>query len=114
MGVDVRTIYMEDGIRGTAISVWVNTNACAWYDDPDCTCSNFERLIKSEFYYDMKETTFWNVKVTEGMDFVAVVVPDQYIAINTKTFNTVCSNMNKNMRRKWRRRIIELIKQSKL
>ena len=112
MCVDVKAIYIKDGINEEIITVRINTNACAWLEDPESTVSNFERLIKDEFFKTEK-STFWDVQIEPGTDFVAVILPGKYIAINTSTMSTACSNMSKNTRKKWKRRIIELIERSR-
>ena len=55
MGVYVKVIYMENGIHNNATAVTANTNGVGWWEDPESTTMNFERLIKEDFYAN-KET----------------------------------------------------------
>lgn len=119
MGADIQLIYVEKGINSGVLAHWCNVNAWLFWDEPETVVERFEYNLLNGHYgprgeYVDELDSFWDVEVTEGKDAVAVVLPgNRYICIERNDpWKTLCSNMKKNTRRKWKKRIVTLIKEN--
>ena len=111
MGMYVETIYVERNINNPVLHWIANHNSWLLADDPEAVVSATEENLG--FYPEKEQSNFWDIKIEKGIDMVSVTIPgNRYIAIWTDNLETACSNMNKQTRRKWKRRIVELIKRS--
>lgn len=109
MGMYVETIYVNTTINNPVLHWVANHNSWLLTVEPETVVAMTERNLN---HYEKEEMKFWDIEIRKEMiDMVSLTIPgNRYIAVWTDNLETACTNMTRKTRRKWKRRLVELIK----